>query len=364
MKRTILILLIAALMAIGAAGAAQAGVEYETIGEVKAYLHTRINMLDSEITFNYAPSIADELITSGGINAIMKNLGVAYFDWKYYEQNRRINIYNVQYRQGYKIERYNTFGWRDRLSEDELITLQRAEKIAEEALKSGPTRLDVELYIHDAICAMTEYKLSDYRPGEEGFTRYDTAVGVLRYGHAECDGYSDAFYLIGKLAGLDVGFMRGEAASGGGHLWNTIRFNNQWYMVDVTWDDMDYDETDTIVSYRYFNVGTDFFKDHVWLEKWAINDMAPAMNWNLFPYSWGENGQNKVGAYYRSVSDAFTYAANMKKSGQSITHVMIDGAKNATEVNSEIPATGYRHTYWTHDMGDYTLLEIYTHDGK
>ena len=48
------------------------------------------------------------------------------------------------------------------------------------------------------------------------------AYGALIGGRAHCMGYSDAFYLLGTLAGLDVNYISGYAY-GGGHAWNTVR---------------------------------------------------------------------------------------------------------------------------------------------
>lgn len=59
------------------------------------------------------------------------------------------------------------------------------------------------------------------------------AAGVLRSGHANCQGYSDLFFLLARLAGLTVtcqaGWKHREA-----HLWNLLRLEGRWLAVDAT----------------------------------------------------------------------------------------------------------------------------------
>ena len=61
-------------------------------------------------------------------------------------------------------------------------------------------------------------------------------------GKANCQGYTDTFYMLGTMAGFKMDRLYGNSTnsngSKGGHVWNTIDFgDNIAYSVDVTWDD-------------------------------------------------------------------------------------------------------------------------------
>ena len=102
-----------------------------------------------------------------------------------------------------------------------------------------------------------------------GINIFDAAVGVLLDGIADCDGYSDAFYLLGNLAGFTVRLVHGTTNNpfegNPNHMWNEIAMDGEWYAVDVTWDDYE-DESRPFSPYCiYFNVGADRLgRTHFW----------------------------------------------------------------------------------------------------
>lgn len=57
-----------------------------------------------------------------------------------------------------------------------------------------------------------------------------------------CAGYAHLFAEIGRLAGVEVAYVVGDARglgddlSGLGHAWNAVRLGGAWHLVDVTWD--------------------------------------------------------------------------------------------------------------------------------
>ena len=138
------------------------------------------------------------------------------------------------------------------LSARELETREAALKVAEEAESSDP--LQTAKYIHDWLCAKNVYT------NDETTDEDDTAIGAILNGEANCDGYTDAFYLIGSLAGLNVRYQHGDSYEKGltlsltpiTHIWNLLEIDGEWRMVDVTWDD----EGDSPI-YVWFNVGED-----------------------------------------------------------------------------------------------------------
>ncbi len=63
-----------------------------------------------------------------------------------------------------------------------------------------------------------------------------TAYGALVNGLAVCEGYSEAFLLLCWTAGIEARLVEGTG-NGGGHEWNVVKIQGQWYQIDVTWGD-------------------------------------------------------------------------------------------------------------------------------
>ncbi len=96
------------------------------------------------------------------------------------------------------------------------------------------------LRLHDVLCAHVEYDrtlVSDY---------IHTAYGALVNGLAVCDGYTKAYQLLLRKAGISSHEVTGDA--GGGHAWNLVKLDGEYYYTDVTWDDQ------SEVYYAYFNL--------------------------------------------------------------------------------------------------------------
>ncbi len=110
------------------------------------------------------------------------------------------------------------------LTMDEIQLYDVAIGIVNEAKKfSSP--IDRARYIHDEICRRVTFEHDR-----------NTATGALVYGRADCDGYTDAFYMLGRMCGLNVGRIGGKAG-GGNHGWNWIDLGGKVYCVDVILDD-------------------------------------------------------------------------------------------------------------------------------
>lgn len=160
-----------------------------------------------------------------------------------------------------------------RLSE----TLQAARDVA--ALCMRETPIETACAIHDWLCEKNVYDNVD------GTDEDDTAIGAILNGVANCDGYSDAFLLIGTLAGLEVRSQHGDSQPGfmesmfdtSSHMWNMIKLDGTWRMVDVTWDDQD------PICYTWFNIGEDRAAlTHKWRSETTV-EMDPVTDLTLRP---------------------------------------------------------------------------------
>ena len=109
-----------------------------------------------------------------------------------------------------------------------------------------------ELWIHDYIVTHTSY---GYEEGEDAQSENSDAhesYGALVNHRAVCNGYSYAMKLLCNLAGLDCRIITGQG-NDENHAWNMVKIDDEWYHVDVTWDDPSPDQEGRIV-YTYFNI--------------------------------------------------------------------------------------------------------------
>ncbi len=87
--------------------------------------------------------------------------------------------------------------------------------------------------IHDSIVNRCKYVTGE----DELYT--STAYGCLVEGEANCEGYAKAFNLIATECGLRCVLVTGTTDTGENHAWNQVMIGDEWYNMDVTWDDSD-----------------------------------------------------------------------------------------------------------------------------
>ncbi|MBQ7704125.1 MAG: hypothetical protein IJT73_01660 [Selenomonadaceae bacterium] len=178
-------------------------------------------------------------------------------------------IYEVTDYPGTKVANAYLSGDTSKLNQDEIKLYKIALGIVNEAKKKSKWQQQ-EAYIYKEIAARTSYYTTKNFNNQP---RFVTAVGALIDGKANCQGYSDAFYMLGRMMGWEVGRMSGTV-SGGAHMWNTITFNagkadEKTYCVDITGGDsvISYGEPVNKVfnSYIYFNAPIEIMQaTHSW----------------------------------------------------------------------------------------------------
>lgn len=79
------------------------------------------------------------------------------------------------------------------------------------------------------ICKHTKYAYGQYDNTEAG-TLFSKGRGV-------CSDYSDAFWAMCKVSGIQCEYYAGTVTGGGRHGWNRVKIEGKWYWIDVTWMD-------------------------------------------------------------------------------------------------------------------------------
>lgn len=113
---------------------------------------------------------------------------------------------------------------------------------------------DAEYFVHNYLTNFTEYTTET--------SNCDNMYGCLVENQANCEGYSSAFLYILRKLGIESTQVIGSVEYNGeqvGHSWNMVNIDNEYYYIDVAWDDLDPipEYSDTLFHYAFFNITYD-----------------------------------------------------------------------------------------------------------
>lgn len=152
---------------------------------------------------------------------------------------------------------------------DENEALNRRAAMEKEAarilsgLPGGASDFDKIKYIFDTLVGETEY-VTDAKDNQN-------ICSVLIGHESTCQGYAKATQYLLNKAGIYATLVTGEV-EGGSHAWNLVMSDGEWYYLDTTWGDVDYqslqenavDKEVMPVNYDYFLIASDrLCKTHV-----------------------------------------------------------------------------------------------------
>ena len=158
-------------------------------------------------------------------------------------------------------------------SVDYLVTKQQAADIAAQmrskisgifsSMPPAQPEFEQELFLHDWICANTEYENRAVPEKTRDQYMYAfSSYGVFVNGLAVCEGYSRAFQLLLYYAGIENTLVTGNTlkANGtpdydGNHMWSMVKMNGIWGYTDITWNDNGIRPSGTSrTAHRWFNI--------------------------------------------------------------------------------------------------------------
>lgn len=224
---------------------------FHTLEDAAAYLYQQLEDLSDQVRFHIG-EIPDEDFYGKLRNMYpFQTASPSYFD-----EDKLITILGTEYYTGDKI----LHAWEHQdmtmLNEEEQQVLELALDLVSQAEAETENELELERWLHDWLCTKVIYESPDMDVNALDYIqlRELNCIGAMLDGKANCQGYTDAFYLLGNLAGLEVRRLSGDA--GEGHIWNMVIMNDQWYIVDCTFDDLSDTNYDGW-TYTYFNTALD-----------------------------------------------------------------------------------------------------------
>lgn len=243
-----------------------------------------------------------------------------------------ILVISLEYKQAYKLTQalHNPIAYK-KLTQNDLSVLHIAQSIASQLVSPNMSDYEKERAVHDYIVRTTSYDYNKLSKGTLSDHSY-TAAGVLLHHSAVCEGYSEATKLLLNLMDIECEIVTGKTKENVPHAWNIVRIDNEWYMLDTTFDDpISYDSNGKryeTLSYDYFNVtSAELMKDRTWdTSKWPT---ATHTTYNYYVYS------HKV---FHNYSDFKSY----------IVHEIQEGSREIS-------------CYLTHYDSSYDLSFIFNH---
>lgn len=97
--------------------------------------------------------------------------------------------------------------------------------VSQAKLETDGTEYEIALYLHDWLLDQLEYDDS---------LKWSSAESALTRGLGTCQAYESAYAKLLSTAGIENAETRDTYD---GHTWNAVKFDDEWYQVDCTWDD-------------------------------------------------------------------------------------------------------------------------------
>ena len=144
-------------------------------------------------------------------------------------------------------------------SEDQIKKInQQVDKIYNEIITNDMDTYTKILTIHDYIINNTKYDIERNNNGNSIYHSY-IAYGPLLEGYATCNGYTDAMALFLEkmnIPNFKVAMTPEKNSDTEGHVWNAVYLNDQWFHLDLTWDDPVSNDGTDYLQHKYFLITT------------------------------------------------------------------------------------------------------------
>lgn len=137
-------------------------------------------------------------------------------------------------------------------SDDEIILLNRdIDRLMKDNIEDSMSLREKIKAMHDVIINNTKY---DEERANTGDSQYDSARihGVIYDKYAICSGYTDTMAVILTKLGVPNFKIASEE-----HVWNAVYIDNEWYHLDLTWDDPISTSGRNVLLHDYFLISDD-----------------------------------------------------------------------------------------------------------
>lgn len=255
-------------------------------------------------------------LTAGGVPTdkyLIKKFGLPYCAYKMsYSDVQAKVVFSVRYYTGEYVADAYLSGDTSKLDSKATEAYSAAKKLIDGEVAQCATAWDKALFIAEYICTVCEYSSEK---SQAVLDDIHTIYGVLINGKANCQGFTDAFNSLCRMAGIETGKVSGSA-NGDLHIWSTMKIDNKWYMTDLTW--METTTHSNGIFYGSFCAGTDLFKeDHSWTDDCLLQNVVAITDYNYYYRRKGDT-LSFENTFYDDIAAKFA-------AGESCVNVMASG---------------------------------------
>ncbi|MBE5732690.1 MAG: hypothetical protein E7353_06590 [Clostridiales bacterium] len=203
--------------------------------------------------------------------------------------------------------------------------LKNARSVLSVIIDEGMSDYEIALAIYDWVMYKNSYNNEVLTLTTERAVKHPAFYleGIMysgSYGFAVCDGISKTYSLLCNMAGVECLRVVGEAGQNGawgGHAWNKVKVDGNWYVVDATWGDVSmgisyksgsYWNSSTYTDYyemgmhNYFLVTDAFIKDNHKEDSDVYPKTAP-IPYNHYAKRTMQSGENVVDMYVNETGE-------------------------------------------------------------
>ena len=277
-----------------------------------------------------------------------------YADWNPMTQKA---VITPLYYPGTKIIACHRENQISQLTQQEKELYEKALDIVNTAKAETDSPIELEAWLNRWLSQNVIYQDEEESSSENELPRHWTAFGAIMDKKANCQGFTDAFYLLASLCDFNVRYQFGFGENAG-HVWNVIELDGQWYYIDTTWNNNDGKLKDA--SYAYFNYVEGDIPEQQYYEFAKTADTASESNEQFDYYSLNNS-------MFETTQKAASYAISQKlKNRQNIVHLCVtkpdltaDDLINA--MKKQLSEYGYNYTvYVTNRLEDTCYIVLWT----
>lgn len=129
---------------------------------------------------------------------------------------------------------------KEKREEKQQKVLEQVKFVADELIEDGMTDTDKVLAINSYLCDSVTYDeqaAQQSLDGKGAFTDSVMPYGALIQHKGVCTAYAGAFQLLAKAMGLESIVVTGTLNGNRNHVWNKVKIDGKWCVVDVTGND-------------------------------------------------------------------------------------------------------------------------------
>ena len=193
--------------------------------------------------------------------------------------------------------------------------------------------LQREIIIHDALVDEISYDLEAAASDDSTADAFNI-YGALVNKKAVCSGYAYAAKMLLNRVGIECRTVVGMSKNSG-HMWNQVKINDNWYHLDITWDDPPPEKEVNYSRYNYFNLTDDMVQINHKIGKNFSEMVCEYTDDGVYTtaelYNFDLNECNSVEENYYELYAA--HVNNMNSSAMSdITDKIVDASKTKEEL--------------------------------